>query len=179
MAGQIWQTFTRGNWEVVHQQVANYIAHFQNREGKVENVKGFYGATVINLNSDPGYAYNIGSYITGDFDDLSIPRDRQNIQSSTLIHEYGHYLQGRAWGTFPYIIGGLNSKNFNAEIDERAWSERDASLRGMEYFSKKGFSMNGYGDPNIWPEDLPRNKAHLGWINAIIVTGIIGAFFIW
>jgi len=140
----------------------------------VKNVWGFHGATVINIEQERDYAYTIGSYITGNFNRRSISYDNQgNLteESSTLIHKYGHYLQGRAWGTIPYIVGGFNSADINNELESGAWSERDASLRGMEYFRNKGFSMQGYGGAT-WPENLPRSKARLGWISGLIFSGI-------
>ena len=139
------------------------------------------GATVLNRRQEDNDAMTIGSYITGNFDDLSIQYEsgtnNLTLESSILIHEYGHYLQGRAWGTIPYIFGGVNSTSINEETNGNAWSERDASLRGMDYFRKKGFSMQGYGDVN-WPEGLSRSKVHLGWISGLIFSGIAAFIFL-
>lgn len=112
----------------------------------------------------------MGCYIYGDFNSVNIEYGkggRLTLRSSTLIHEYGHYLQGRAWGSFGSLLSGINSSSYNKETDSRAWSERDASLRGMNYFSNKGFSMSGYGGLN-WGEQISRQKVNFDWMRYIL-----------
>ena len=78
----------------------NTLANYHNIKGDVESVEGFHGATVVNLYEDKieSLAYTVGPYIVGDIDNVGIYYDEDNHltrQSSLLIHEYGHYLQGR------------------------------------------------------------------------------------
>ncbi|WP_372934898.1 hypothetical protein [Mariniphaga sediminis] len=116
----------------------------------MEDVNGFYGATVVDLyeNRIESQAYTVGSYIVGDINTDGIYYNDDDLlsdNSSLLMHEYGHYLQSRAWGPGPFIEGGLNSFYHNDDYrDELAWSERDANYRTTNYFTKKGYSKSGY-----------------------------------
>ncbi len=172
---QAWQILARVTpFESVGYQVGNTVAHYYNLKGDVESVHNFYGATIIN--TKPGavseYAYTLSNYIYGNFDVTDI-RYKENgeleLKSSVLIHEYGHYLQGRAWGSIGSIFAALNSSGHNRETDSEAWCERDASLRGMNYFSdkKRGFSMSGYGTLH-WGEHIFRQNVNLGWIRTLL-----------
>jgi len=106
------------------------------------------------------YAMTLGNFIIGDEVSTCIQYEKDGdltLESSVLTHEYGHYLQSLHFGPIHYIMSGINSINHNDEInDTEAWSERDASLRGLEFVRTLGFSTKGFGKSS-WPENLHRD----------------------
>ena len=167
---QSWQIFSRFTYfEFALTLTGNIVGHYHNVLGNVESVENFYGATVLNLYEDriSAQAFTIGPYITGDINSTTISyRVNGDLthESSLLIHEYGHYLEYRSWGTVGSLIGALNSAKYSPdEINPKSWCERDASLRGMQYFEKKGYGMQGFE----WDEHLKRSKENLWWLRTI------------
>ncbi len=146
-----------------------WASQFYNYTNQVLEVKGFYGATVVRLRTDNvDYAMTWGNFIMGHTVGTSIEyidgieENGLTLESSVLIHEYGHYLQSLKFGPVHYIRIGLNSIKYNEEYDPvkaentpHAWAERDASLRGLEFFKALGYSTTGFGK-STWPEDIDR-----------------------
>jgi RHS repeat-associated protein len=178
-AGQLKGRFS--SWESPHTLLGYGIANFHNTLGEVESVNNFHGAAHVEMNANWiggnfTTAYTVGPYIMGNLNITDLEYELNgNLtpRSSILIHEYGHYLQGRAWGTFGYVPGAINSVIHNGEDDDqRAWSERDASRRSLEYMNSHGINTTGYrwgGDPN----DLPRETVNLWWLTVLIYGGLI------
>jgi RHS repeat-associated protein len=118
------------------------LSQYYNYTNRVVDVNGFYGATIVRLRTDNvEYAMTMGNFIMGHTVGIGIeydPNGNLTLESSVLIHEYGHYLQSFEFGPIHYIKASLNSIKYNEEFDvdtwtntPHAWSERDASLRGL------------------------------------------------
>jgi hypothetical protein len=136
-------------------------SQFWNFTNQVADVESFYGATIVKLKTNPfpgTYAYTWGAFIIGHrvATDISYIDERLTLESSVLIHEYGHYLQTLNFGPIHYIMLGLNSSQYKFENITSAWSEKDASWRGLNFFRNLGYSTKGYGKDD-WTEYVDRN----------------------
>lgn len=120
----------------------------------VEKVDYYAGATVLWDNTKDHSGTTVGSYI-----DISAWRwnDYKSLgrrpgfngdyaHDELFIHEYGHYVQARHFGSWHTILGGLNSMismwiQDHAKIpkfhDNTMW-EMDASQWGLDYFIDTG-----------------------------------------
>ncbi|MCP4176261.1 MAG: hypothetical protein GY756_00675 [bacterium] len=162
------QAFKNGSSTLLGAIPGYYSAIWYNMSNKVEQVERFEGATVVKLKNGkmPGsYAMTLGNFIIGDEVATGLSGSTMlTLEESVLIHEYGHYLQSKALGPISYIVSGINSvRHQNEELDSKAWSERDASLRGLEYFREKDYSTKNYGvnygpGRGGWTEDLNGNR---------------------
>jgi len=158
-----WQLFSRQTWEqpftnngYLFQNALNFVSH--------ADVDYFHGATV--MRSDlfaSGQGMTLGGSITISYDDGDIDYD-----NTTLLHEYGHYMQARGWGGVSMMSMSMFSFG-SASFDWRStgpymdsWSEMDANSRSRRYFGnrledrqKNKFSDSvqshfGYYDSRFW-----------------------------
>jgi RHS repeat-associated protein len=134
---QFLQVVSRHTWQQPMTLIGYEYANFCNNTGRIE-IDYFHGATVV---TDPGMksAVSLGGYITinpkyGDID----------YSNSTLLHEYGHFLQTRQWGGCSYIPGAILSGLSASELDWRStkshdeiWVEQDANARAMAYLGDR------------------------------------------
>jgi RHS repeat-associated protein len=145
-----WQFMSRYTWEMpvtafgqAWHGVANAFS-----PGEV-NVGYFHGATVMQTNwMDKWGAVTVGSNITMGYNSGGI--DENN---TTLLHEYGHYLQTRKYGAIPWANMALSSITTPKGKPHMAnWTEQDANYRSMRYFKNKITSeqynifLEKYGD---------------------------------
>ena len=97
----------------------------------------YYGATVLRTSwSSSGVTMGHYILINSDYDEKKY--------KSTLIHEYGHFMQARNWGGLSAMSGGIFSLLSAGEIiprinkgHEEMWIEKDASARGINHLKNK------------------------------------------
>lgn len=133
---KFWQVLSRHTWQQPMTEVGNLYAHFSNNYGSVD-VEYFHGATVLShRNYDDGDGMSIGGYIN-----LSKKKFDEGLDynNSTLLHEYGHFLQTRQWGLFSIsssVISLFNTST-DATNHKSLWVEQDANARTMSYFEDR------------------------------------------
>jgi len=168
--GGVWQGFSRHTWEMLQTFVGQAYSQGRNLSSDVDRVDYFDGATfATNENAGSDWGVTIGNYIninnsgtiTGNFDDYVITHPM-------YMHEYGHTIDGRAWGPL-YLFGvGLpslisaSSKEMSAAYpylykhDVRPY-EKMANTKAERYF------RNHYGVD--W--DALDPEGHWEWRNGV------------
>ena len=137
--GGFWEVLSRLTWQQPVTMVGNELAQFTNHTARVE-VDYFHGATVLQNSSLDGVgAYSFGGYIF-------IEPGSLDYSNSLLLHEYGHFLQTRGWGSFTIAssMHSLMDALFHSpETHDKLWVERDANARALQYFEgRKSFETN-------------------------------------
>ena len=120
----------------------------------VKSVGYCENAVVVESCASNWGAFTLGNYINGQRGIAGDPND------SLFQHEYGHYLQSRAWG-WAYLsrvgIPSLMSAGYNAGNHRFQPYEQDANLRAFIYFNDRipGFYKS--------PEDQAKFGNSKGW----------------
>jgi RHS repeat-associated protein len=143
-----WQILSRfTTLENVQTSLGNAYSHYLNATEQVEGIYNFHGATVLDVkHMKPGTdGKNIGgSYIKVlSYDEIPYDQGIWTESARSLIHEYGHYRQGRINGFLGYEVIGINSFFHPLKSDSKAWAERDASYEGYLYM-RQYYNMQGY-----------------------------------
>jgi RHS repeat-associated protein len=164
--GGLWRSvFSLKLSTMVYGSVGYGISQFYNNIGQVKNVGYFHGATVVQQRKFGfDYAMTLGNFIMGKTVATSIRNspDGLSLEESVLLHEYGHYQQSLHFDIIDYTRLCINSVAHNSELDKKAWSERDASLRGLELARDLEITTTGYGE-RTWPEKLYRTEWTGDW----------------
>ena len=135
----IWDIFSRVTWQAPQQLIGMVVGVKSISLGLINNVSYFDGAVVLESSVQrPGQAFTLGNVITAGRDIRNFDENNQLLQ-----HEYGRYLQSRAYGptyltynAWPDLTGPANS-GANANQGPTA---RDANARALTYFH------DAYGD---------------------------------
>ena len=170
--GNFRQIISRLTWESLQTFIGLFASIGTNWITDVD-VDYAYGATVTRTNNWSNWgAFTLGSYIIGN---SSIAADPAN---PLFQHEYGHYLQSRAWGPVYLFAGAIPSlasatwAHINSKYDHDLFmTEQDANVRALRFWEKKypGFYTGGwnrYENPISdfnWsaPFDSPENQQAL------------------
>ena len=157
---QATQIISRFTWQDPMTTAGYFIAQGYNFY-KTVDVEYFHGSTVIyDHNFGSPNAFSAGGYIFMDRYnynwDASINDWVQNTSdvrsndfaNSTLVHEYGHYLQTRNWGGVltgaTSFISLMDAWRNEGDVHNKLWVERDANARSLSYFTgRQGFEYNG------------------------------------
>jgi RHS repeat-associated protein len=172
---RVWQVGARFTpWEMPQSYIGNLNAHYNNMTDNIKSVNYFHGATVLDVKELDVPGKNTGNYIRmRNYKGISYnDRGELSYESSVLIHEYGHYLQGRTFGSLGYGIGAINSGLHPSESDADAWFEQDASQRGIDYFRGKVNNIESYGAGTNWPYGLPRSSRNYAWMTGVFVPSL-------
>ncbi|MDR3060024.1 MAG: hypothetical protein LBU84_18035 [Prevotella sp.] len=92
----------------------------------------FHGATVMQTDWMGNGGVTIGSNITIGYDGGCI-----DANNTTLLHEYGHYLQLRTYGNMAFYNMALSSVTTPKGKHKENWTEQDANYRSARYFQNK------------------------------------------
>lgn len=160
---QMLQVFSRFTWQLPSTLTGYGLASFYNDTRRLDDVECFHGATVL-VTDGIGSAVSISGFIIinpkyGDID----------YNNSTLLHEYGHFIQTRKWGGLAY--NPVMSSSFaSAALDWRSskkhndtWTERDANARTLKYFngklnkSQENAFIAKYGEGSYYDSRFYRN----------------------
>ncbi|QQR87610.1 MAG: VCBS repeat-containing protein [Flavobacteriales bacterium] len=186
--GQSWEIISRLTWQSPQTAFGLGYGLFTNMTSDVNSVETYGGATVINVTGFSG-GVTIGSYITGG---TSIKADPSN---PLFQHEYGHYLQSKAYGPWymekvalPSLISAASSETGTEHGAHPV--EQDANRRSFEYMQGRyeqynGWNHNsntilvydatrGYSDASNRAA-LQRAKVSLEWYD-FAITGFTGGF---
>jgi hypothetical protein len=118
-------------------QIGYTAANIFNNTSRAD-VDYFHGATVTRsslVGKMGGGGVTLGSYIAIDPSTGGI-----NYDNTTLLHEYGHYLQARDWGGLPLLslslfsLGSAGVSWRSVGLHQGTWSEMDANARSLGYF---------------------------------------------
>jgi hypothetical protein len=96
------------------------------------NVGFFHGATVLQAEWMDFSGVTIGSNITIGYDGGGI-----DAGNTTLLHEYGHYLQLRKYGNMSFYNMALSSITTPKREHVENWTEQDANYQSLKYFKEK------------------------------------------
>jgi hypothetical protein len=134
---RIGEVFSRHTFQQPFTNIGYWFGNLANITGEVE-VEYFHGATVTNTSFIDGTGgITLGSNI------MLSKGSNVDFSNTTLIHEYGHYLQQRKWGALPYLSLSLASILSagpgwrSVSSHDQVWSEMDASARGLDYFESR------------------------------------------
>lgn len=131
--GNIGQIFSRFTWELPQTYIGHFTSQALNFVNGVKDVSYYDGATVAQSYKPNWGAFTMGSFILGD---RSI---EANPYNSLFQHEYGHYLQSRAygWGYISKFALPSLYDTFSPSKDHSFHQvEQDANARAFEYFNK-------------------------------------------
>lgn len=147
--GRIVSRFT---WEIPQTYIGHLTSQALNFGGGVKDVSYYEGATVAESYKSNWGALTMGSFILGN---RGIEADPYN---SLFQHEYGHYLQSKAYG-FGYISKyALPSlfDTFSPSTDHDFHPiEQDANARAFRYFNKTV--------PGFYKTEKQYDKGGRGW----------------
>jgi RHS repeat-associated protein len=172
-----WQVLSRIMWQGGNTIIGNLLAQTYNNAGKVDDVGYFHGATVL---SSPmmsnGRAVSVGGYII-----LGRADFRLDYDNATLMHEYGHFLQSRDWGSIlgpPIMATSLFStmgvRHGNSHAD--TCTETDANARSLSYFLKLGkLSTDGSNSTeSVNYTNFIREYSNIRYRDDIMIWGLFG-----
>lgn len=150
--GGVWPTISRFTWELPQTYVGHLASQSLNFGNGVREVNYWGGATVVQSYQRNWGAFTMGSFILGD---RKIKADPYN---TLFQHEYGHYLQSKAYG-WSYISKFALPSLFDAWGGGKDHSyhqvEQDANARAFEYFNKH---VNGF-----YKTQEQYSKGDIGW----------------
>jgi hypothetical protein len=131
-SGWGWQILSRLTWQAPVTYPGYVLANLYNTTGKVEEVETFRGVTVV-----PVYGFGEGSGMSmGGYMFLD-SREDISLNNPLFVHEYGHFLQNRQWGSFslPMSFQSLGSTiGLSSNRHQETFWERDANARSFNYF---------------------------------------------
>jgi RHS repeat-associated protein len=134
---QAWQVFSRFTWQQPITAVGYEFANMYNNWTRLDNVEYFHGATVL-ISGSMRSAISLGGYIV-----MNPGYGGINYDNTTLLHEYGHFMQTRQWGGMPTLASSIFS-GLSAGPDWRSnsehkniWTEKDANARSLSYFNDR------------------------------------------
>ena len=145
--GQTWELVSRFSWEAPQSTAGYYYTQGRNAIGHVDRVDFFAGATWATRENESHRGISLGNFInmsmdgeiTGSFQDYV-------LNDPWFMHEYGHRIQSRHWGTL-YLFGvGIPSALVGNDLipndplgrayDDIEPIEMKANNRAAKYFGK-------------------------------------------
>ena len=130
-----WELISRFTWQFPQTILGETFATVSNWAGQVDKVGYWGGATVVSGNNwwQKHAAETFGNYIVGG------TNLEPNPNNTLFQHEYGHYLQSQAMGSF-YLPKVAIPSSLNMIFDQNShdWQpyEQDANKRGFFYMNK-------------------------------------------
>lgn len=133
--GNFGQVLNKWTWSYPLSYIGNELANNLNMAGMVRNVTEMDGMLALSGITSGTAAFTIGHYSFGPDNYEATWKDH------LFVHEYGHYIQGQAYGAlFIPIIAGpslMSAAGIGGPKHDLRWFEVDASRKGAEYFDKK------------------------------------------
>jgi RHS repeat-associated protein len=135
---RVWQLVSRHSWEQPFTGIGYSVANVNNFFYRAD-VDYFHGATVTQSGMMSGTeGMTLGS-------NIMLSRDGSiDYSNTTLLHEYGHYLQVRSWGGGAMLPMSLSSLVSTKSLGWRStgshqdtWAEMDANARSLAYFEDR------------------------------------------
>ena len=132
-----WQIMSRHTLQQPFTIIGYEVANLYNNYTQLDDIGYFHGATVL-IDNNMSSAVSLGGYII-----MNPSYGGINYDNTTLLHEYGHFLQTRQWGGIasitPSIFSGLSAGLDWRRIKNHGdiWVERDANARALSYFRNK------------------------------------------
>jgi RHS repeat-associated protein len=179
---RISELMSRFTWQLP-QTVAGYLYNIgRNVAGRTERVEYYHGATVAIKEAGKGGDYLDDSFAIGNYITLANVMDDENaefgigLNSYSLMHEYGHYLQSKDYGAIYLARIGYSSA-----IQHAHWTEHDANQRSAEYLKKHhDFEWNSqrFGKYNKYaflPGYQERPKDYEDGLSIWVTAGMFGA----